>query len=110
MVEAEVQERIRAATAMFNLTEAEVAELRRVLDGQTLKEAAAITGCEWDTIRQRRKTIYRKASVGSSGRLVALVLGVPKSDRVAEKEPVEAKDDPLAQVQPQTAAEGPTDE
>ena len=104
MVEAEVQERIRAAAAMFDFSVAEVAELRRVLDGQSLKEAAAITGCEWDTIRQRRKTLYRKASVGSSGRLVALVLGVPKSDRVMPVE-TETKEPVVAQVQSQTEPE-----
>ncbi|WP_373044636.1 helix-turn-helix transcriptional regulator [Vulgatibacter sp.] len=60
----------------WRLSPAERAELQHLMLGLSCKEAAARLGVSPETIRGRRKQIYRKARVGGAGPLRALLDGV----------------------------------
>lgn len=64
----------------WRLSPAERAELQHLLLGLSCKEAAARLGVSPETIRGRRKQIYRKARVGGAGPLRALLDGVAADD------------------------------
>ena len=60
----------------WRLSPAERAELQHLMLGLSCKEAASRLGVSPETIRGRRKQIYRKARVGGAGPLRALLDGV----------------------------------
>jgi len=64
----------------WRLSPAERAELHHLMLGLSCKEAAARLGVSPETIRGRRKQIYRKARVGGAGPLRALLDGVTEDD------------------------------
>ncbi len=64
----------------WRLSPAERAELQHLMLGLSCKEAAARLGVSPETIRGRRKQIYRKARVGGAGPLRALLDGVTEDD------------------------------
>jgi DNA-binding CsgD family transcriptional regulator len=56
------------------LTPAERAEVLRIAQGFACKDSAAAAGISPETIRARRKRIYRKLDVAGSGALIASML------------------------------------
>lgn len=64
----------------WRLSPAERAELQHLMLGLSCKEAAARLGVSPETIRGRRKQIYRKARVGGAGPLRALLDGVTEDE------------------------------
>jgi DNA-binding CsgD family transcriptional regulator len=58
------------------LSPAERSELLRIAQGYACKDSAAAAGVCYETIRARRKRIYRKLSLGSSGELISCLLEV----------------------------------
>jgi len=58
-----------------SLTPAERAEVLRIAQGFACKDSAAAAGVSPETIRARRKRIYRKLGVPGSGELIATLLG-----------------------------------
>jgi len=64
----------------WRLSPAERAELQHLMLGLSCKEAASRLGVSPETIRGRRKQIYRKARVGGAGPLRALLDGVTEDD------------------------------
>ncbi len=61
-------------TGYAQLTPAERAEAARIAQGFACKESADDAHVAPETIRARRKRIYRKLGIGGSGELLALVL------------------------------------
>ena len=59
-----------------NLTPAERAEVLRVGQGFACKDSASAAGVSPETIRARRKRIYRKLDVSGSGELLAHLLAL----------------------------------
>ncbi len=57
-----------------SLTPAERAEVLRIAQGFACKDSAAAAGVSPETIRARRKRIYRKLDVAGSGYLIAALL------------------------------------
>ena len=57
-----------------NLTPAERAEVLRIAQGFACKDSAAAAGVSPETIRARRKRIYRKLDVPGAGELIATLL------------------------------------
>lgn len=57
-----------------SLTPAERAEVLRIAQGFACKDSAAAAGVSPETIRARRKRIYRKVDVAGSGVLIASML------------------------------------
>src|SRR5512139_2649939 len=57
-----------------NLTPAERAEVLRIAQGFACKDSAAAANVSPETIRARRKRIYRKVDVAGSGVLIASML------------------------------------
>lgn len=64
------------AAARFGLTRAEQAEAESMLAGLSCKESAARLKISPETVRQRRKVIYRKLGVESCGMAVARILEI----------------------------------
>lgn len=64
----------------WRLSPAERAELHHLMLGLSCKEAAGRLGVSPETIRGRRKQIYRKARVGGAGPLRALLDGVTEDE------------------------------
>jgi len=58
-----------------SLTPAERTEVLRLAQGFACKDSAAAAGVSPETIRARRKRIYRKLDVPGSGELIATLLG-----------------------------------
>src|SRR6202521_6248361 len=58
------------------LTPAERAEVLRMAQGFACKDSAAAAGVSPETIRARRKRIYRKLDVPGSGELLASLLSL----------------------------------
>jgi DNA-binding CsgD family transcriptional regulator len=79
MPAAAVDEIIRSATVRFTLTPAEALELRSMLAGLECKESAQLLGLSGETVRHRRKLIYRKAGVACLGKVIARVLGLEQA-------------------------------
>ena len=59
-----------------SLTPAERAEVLRIAQGFACKDSAAAAGVSPETIRARRKRIYRKLDVPGSGELLASLLAL----------------------------------
>jgi DNA-binding CsgD family transcriptional regulator len=59
-----------------NLTPAERAEVLRLAQGFACKDSAAAANVSPETIRARRKRIYRKLDVPGSGELISQLLGL----------------------------------
>src|SRR5512139_1603996 len=72
------------------LTPAERAEVLRIAQGFACKDSAAAAGVSPETIRARRKRIYRKLDVPGSGEMLA------KGERIEPR--------PVTPAQPQAGA------
>ncbi len=73
-----------------NLTPAERAEVLRIAQGFACKDSASAAGVSPETIRARRKRIYRKLDVPGSGELLASLLALSlkmlsRGDRIEAK-------------------------
>jgi len=62
------------AASRFGLTRAELAEAESMIAGLSCKESASRLKISPETVRQRRKVIYRKLGVESCGTAVARIL------------------------------------
>ena len=82
---------VDAAAKRWGLTDAERREVRLAMAGTSAAESAAAQGISAETVRQRRKVIYAKATVESAGKLVARVAGFT----MLEVEPVQASVEPV---------------
>ena len=80
------------------LTPAERAEVLRIAQGFACKDSAAAAAVSPETIRARRKRIYRKTDVAGSGELIASLLAL-SLQMLAKGEKIEAR--PAPAVQPQ---------
>ena len=86
-----------------SLTPAERSEVLRMAQGFACKDSAAAAGVSPETIRARRKRIYRKLDVSGSGELISTLLALSLS-MLAKGERIEPR--PVAPAQPQQAANG----
>jgi DNA-binding CsgD family transcriptional regulator len=59
-----------------NLTPAERSEVLRMAQGYACKDSAVAAGVSPETIRARRKRIYRKLDVSGSGELISAMLAL----------------------------------
>ena len=84
-----------------SLTPAERSEVLRMAQGFACKDSAAAAGVSPETIRARRKRIYRKLDVSGSGELISTLLALSLS-MLAKGERIEPR--PVAPVQPQVAS------
>jgi DNA-binding CsgD family transcriptional regulator len=82
-----------------NLTPAERSEVLRMAQGFACKDSAAAAGVSPETIRARRKRIYRKLDVPGSGELLAslLALSLKMLSRGEKLEPRPVAAQPSAQ-------------
>jgi DNA-binding CsgD family transcriptional regulator len=87
------------------LTPAERAEVLRIAQGFACKDSAAAAGVSPETIRARRKRIYRKLDVPGSGELLASLL-LLSLKMLAKGERIEPR--PAAPAQPQPSASSAT--
>ena len=67
-----------------SLTPAERAELLRIARGYACKDSAATAGVSPETIRARRKRIYRKLGAAGAGEVLSRFLGAALRDLAAE--------------------------
>jgi DNA-binding CsgD family transcriptional regulator len=65
---------LASAASRFGLTRAEVLEAENMIAGLSCKESASRLKISPETVRQRRKVIYRKLGVESCGTAVARIL------------------------------------
>ena len=72
------------------LTPAERSEVLRMAQGLTCKDSAAAANVSPETIRARRKRIYRKLDVAGSGELISELLAVSLK-MLAQGEKIEAR-------------------
>lgn len=70
----EVTERWLQSLGSPKLRPSEREELRRVLEGKAAKDSANELDISPETIRARRKGIYRKVGIHEAGELIAAVL------------------------------------
>jgi len=75
----------------YTLTPAERAEVLRIAQGFACKDSAAAAGVSPETIRARRKRIYRKLDVAGSGELISTLLALglemlTKGERIESKQ------------------------
>ena len=86
------------------LTPAERAEVLRIAQGFACKDSAAAAGVSPETIRARRKRIYRKLDVPGSGELLASLLSLSlkmlANGEKIERKPLAPVAQPVAAVQP----------
>jgi DNA-binding CsgD family transcriptional regulator len=82
-----------------SLTPAERAEVQRVAQGFACKDSAAAAGVSPETIRARRKRIYRKLDVAGAGELIASLLA-HSLRMLAGGERLEPRAQPVAATQP----------
>jgi DNA-binding CsgD family transcriptional regulator len=82
-----------------SLTPAERSEVLRMAQGFACKDSAAAAGVSPETIRARRKRIYRKLDVSGSGELISTLLALSLS-MLAKGERVEPRPLTTPQVQP----------
>ncbi len=75
------------AASRFNLTRAELAEAESMIAGLSCKESAARLHISPETVRQRRKVIYRKLGVESCGTAVARILELELPPAPPESQP-----------------------
>jgi DNA-binding CsgD family transcriptional regulator len=81
------------------LTPAERAEVLRLAQGFACKDSAAAAAVSPETIRARRKRIYRKLDVSGSGVLIATLLA-HSLKMLANGERLEPRAAPVVQPQP----------
>ncbi len=81
-----------------SLTPAERAEVLRMAQGFACKDSAASANVSPETIRARRKRIYRKLDVAGSGELISALLSLSLK-MLAAGEKIEPR--PVAPAQPQ---------
>ena len=81
------------------LTPAERSEVLRMAQGFACKDSAAAANVSPETIRARRKRIYRKLDVSGAGEMIARLLSL-SLDMLARGERLEAR--PGAPAQPMT--------
>jgi DNA-binding CsgD family transcriptional regulator len=79
------------------LTPAERAEVLRVAQGFACKDSAAAAGVSPETIRARRKRIYRKLDVTGAGQLIASQLAMALN-MLAAGERLDARAAPVPQA------------
>ena len=82
------------------LTPAERAEVLRLAQGFACKDSAAATNVSPETIRARRKRIYRKLDVPGAGELIASLLALSLR-MLANGERLEPRAAPAMQPQPE---------
>ena len=87
-----------------SLTPAERTEVLRLAQGFACKDSAAAANVSPETIRARRKRIYRKLGVPGSGELIATLLGFSLK-MIANGERLEVRS---PSAQPQAGAGVPT--
>ena len=80
-----------------SLTPAERAEVLRLAQGFACKDSAAAASVSPETIRARRKRIYRKLDVAGSGELISELLATSLK-MLAQGERIEPR--PMAPAQP----------
>ncbi len=85
------------------LTPAERAEVLRMAQGFACKDSAAAAGVSPETIRARRKRIYRKLDLSGAGALIASLLA-SALHMLANGERLESRAVPAAQDQAQARA------
>ncbi len=85
------------------LTPAERAEILRIAQGFACKDSAAAAGVSPETIRARRKRIYRKIDVPGAGEVIASLLAMSLR-MLAKGEQIEPRPVGPAQPQVQTGA------
>ena len=73
-----------------NLTPAERSEVLRLAQGFACKDSAAAAGIASETVRARRKRIYRKFDVAGSSELISALLALCLT-MLARGEPLEAR-------------------
>lgn len=73
------------------LTPAERAEIIRIAQGYACKDSAASANVSPETIRARRKRIYRKLEVPGSGELISALLAL-SLDSLVKREAVGSRD------------------
>jgi DNA-binding CsgD family transcriptional regulator len=78
------------AASRFGLTRAELAEAESMIAGLSCKESASRLKISPETVRQRRKVIYRKLGVESCGTAVARILELELPPPPSESPPVSA--------------------
>ena len=88
------------------LTPAERSEVLRMAQGFACKDSAAAAGVSPETIRARRKRIYRKIDVAGSNELISALLALSLK-MLAAGERIEPRAATTATTQPQPGA-GPT--
>ena len=86
-----------------NLTPAERSEVLRMAQGFACKDSAAAAGVSPETIRARRKRIYRKLDVPGSGELISALLAL-SLQMLAKGERIEPR--PVVSTQPQQPVAG----
>ena len=86
-----------------NLTPAERSEVLRLAQGFACKDSAAAANVSPETIRARRKRIYRKIDMSGANELIAALLALSLK-MLAKGEKLEIR--PTAAVSPQPAATG----
>src|SRR5512143_1949295 len=77
-------------TEGVQLTPAERAEVLRIAQGFACKDSAAAAGIASETVRARRKRIYRKFDVAGSSELISALLALCLT-MLARGEPLEAR-------------------
>jgi len=89
-----------------SLTPAERAEVIRMAQGFACKDSAAAANVSPETIRARRKRIYRKIDVAGSGELISrlLALSLKMLAEGVRIEPRPASPQPNASASPQPAS------
>ncbi len=85
------------------LTPAERAEVLRIAQGFACKDSAAAAGVSPETIRARRKRIYRKLAVPGSGELLASLLSLSLT-MISKGERIEPRPAALPAQPPMEAA------
>jgi DNA-binding CsgD family transcriptional regulator len=86
-----------------NLTPAERSEVLRMAQGFACKDSAAAAGVSPETIRARRKRIYRKIDMSGANELIAALLALSLK-MLARGEKLEAR--PQAATTPQQPTTG----
>ncbi len=86
-----------------SLTPAERAEVLRIAQGFACKDSAAAAGVSPETIRARRKRIYRKLDVPGSGELLASLLALSLK-MLSRGEKLEPRAVAVSSAQPMAAA------
>jgi DNA-binding CsgD family transcriptional regulator len=83
------------------LTPAERSEVLRMAQGYACKDSAVAASVSPETIRARRKRIYRKLDLAGSGELISTLLAL-SLEMLAKGERIELR--PAAPAQPQASA------